>query len=476
MKSLLLFHLVLLLAGCAWLPKSGKRAEMISTPTMAHAMTTANAIFNVKKGWVQEQWWRQFNSPVLNTLIGTALKDNPSLKQVAARVEQAQTLVDAQAAEVYPTIDANISFSAQRFSANSIQAKLAGEHFRHLLINPFILRYHLDLWGQDEAALQSAIGKAHAVETELADAQLLLATTVAKVFVDFNIRSTQHDVSQQIVSYRTKLKAIAQSRLTNGLSSDEPLLKAEKALLQVQDRDTALQSQINRQKNLLAVLAGKGPDWGQTLVADLKFEAIHPQIPHSLPLQILSHRPDVQAAKMRAQAAADDIKVAQTEFYPDVNLVAFSGLHSVSISDVLLQGSSLAYAVGPSIDFPLFEGGRLRAQLSHQEAVYDEAVQKYNTTVLRSVQEVADAIEQMHELTTRQDEHQEILTTQRKSSQVAEALYREGLANRIDSLESAIEECEQASVLATLQGESSKALIQFYAALGGGYTHPPSNP
>lgn len=476
MKSPSLFLSVLLLAGCAWLPESGKRAEMISTPTMAHAMATANARFNVKNGWLQKQWWHQLNSMVLNKLITTALKDNPNLKQVDARVQQAQTLVDAQAAELYPTIDANISFSAQRFSANSVQAKFAGEHFRHLLINPFILRYHLDLWGQDEAALQSAIGKAHAVETELADAQLLLAATVAKAFVDFNILSIQQNINQQIVSYRTKLKAIAQSRLANGLSSDEPLLKAEKALLHAQDQDTTLQSRMTRQKNLLAVLAGKEPDWGQTIVADIKFDDIQPEIPQSLPLQFLNHRPDVQVAKMRAQAAADDIKVAQTEFYPDVNLVAFSGLHSVSISDVLLHGSSLAYAVGPSIDFPLFEGGRLRAQLSRQEAVYDEVVQKYNATVLRAVQEVADAIEQVHEIASRLEEHRQILSSQRQSSQVAEALYHEGLANRIGSLEAAVEELEQASVLAALQGESSKALIQFYTALGGGYAQPTATP
>ena len=463
---------LLLMVSCAWLPESSKRAEMFPSPSMAHAMATANARFNVKNGWLQQQWWRQLNSTALNTLIATALKDNPNLKQVDARVQQAQTLVDAQAAELYPTIDATISFSAQRFSANSVQVKFAGEHFRHLLINPFILRYHLDLWGQDEAALQAAIGKAHATETEMEDAQLLLTATIAKAFVDFNILAIQQNIRQQIVSSRTKLKAIAQSRLSNGLSSDEPLFKAEKALLRAQDQNTALLSRINRQKNLLAVLASKGPDWGETIVADLKFETIRPEIPQSLPLQILSHRPDVQAAKMRAQAAADDIKVAQTAFYPDVNLVAFSGLHSVSISDVLLQGSSLAYAVGPSIDFPLFEGGRLRAQLSHQEAVYDEAVQKYNAAVLRAVQEVADAIEQAQEITSRLEEHQEILSSQRKTTQVAEALYREGLSNRIGSLEAAVEEREQASVLAALQGESSKTLIQFYTALGGGYAQP----
>lgn len=472
MKVLYLFLLLSVLTSCAWLPPSSKRAEMIPTPSLQHTITAAKNTFTLTNGWLQKEWWHQFHSQPLNTLIATSLKDSPNLKQVAARLQQAETLVDAQAAELYPTVDANISFSAQRFSANSVQAKLAGEHFRQLLINPFILRYHLDLWGQDEAALQAAIGKAHAMETEVADAQLLLAANIAKAYVDLTVLTIQQNISRQITSFRHQLKAIAQSRLANGLSSDVPLLKAEKNLLQSQDRETLLEGQIARQKNLLALLAGKEPDWSQHIAADLKFNDVQPEIPQALPLRLLSHRPDVQAAKMRAQAAADEIMVARTAFYPDVNLVAFSGLHSVSISDVLLQGSSLAYAVGPSVDFPIFEGDRLRAQLGYQEAAYDEAVEKYNAAVLRAVQEVADAIEQVQEITIRLEEQKQIVTTQKKSRQVAEALYREGLHNRIDSLEAMIEELEQASALAILHGESAKSLIQFYTALGGGYANP----
>jgi outer membrane protein TolC len=159
-----------------------------------------------------------------------------------------------------------------------------------------------------------------------------------------------------------------------------------------------------------------------------------------------------------------------------LTITAFSGLHSVSISDVLLQGSSLAYAVGPSDYFPLFEGGRLRAQLNYKEAIYDEVVQKYNTAILRAVQEVADAVETLQQMASRLEEQRQILTAQRKSSQVAEALYRRGLNNRIDSLETATEELEQKLALATLQGESTKTLIQIYTALGGGYISPASVP
>lgn len=467
MKYLLLA--ILLLTGCAWLPEPGKKADMIAAPSMQRVMAAAHESLPVRGGWVRPDWWRSFISPALNDLIAAALRDSPNLKRVGARLQQAQTLVDSQAAELYPTIGATVSFSAQRFSANSVQAKLAGQHFRQLLINPFVLRYHLDLWGRDEAALQAAIGKAHAAETGLADARLLLAAAVAKAYFDLAILSAHDDIVGQILAYRSQLKAIAKTRLDHGLSSDQPLLNAEKALLKTKERQIALRAQMARQKNLLAVLVGKGPDWAQHITVDARLDAFRPEVPRDLPLHLLSRRPDVEAARLRVQAAAEEVKVARTAFYPDVNLIAFSGLHSVSISDVLLQGSSLAYAVGPSVDFPLFEGGRLRAQLGYQEAAFNEAVEIYNTAVLRAVQEVADAVERVQEVAARLREQQQLLDTLGNNRRIADALYREGLENRIDSLETGAEELEQQLSMAALRGESAKSMIQFYTALGGGY-------
>ncbi len=459
---------LLLTASCAWLPESSKRAEAISMPTFNVTLNNANKSVKIITNWPNQNWWQDFKSPELNRLVTTALSDSPDFKRAAARLRQSQAMVDAQAAELYPTIDANVSFSAQRFSANSVQAKLAGEHFRHLLINPLVLRYHLDLWGQDKTALAGAIGKAQAAETELADVRLLLATAVSKAYFDLASLIDKLKITEQLIDCRMQLLHLSEVRFRIGLTSTASLFSDQTAVKTVEEQHASLHYEIEVRKNLLAILAGKGPDWGRTIrVETLAKPALY--LPKDLPLHLLAHRPDIQAARLRMEAAAQAIKVAKTAFYPDINLVAFTGLHSVSLSDVLLQGSSLAYAVGPSIDFPIFEGGRLRAQLGYQEAAYDEAVENYNTYVLRAVQEVVDALARWQDVATRIEQHQELLGTVKESRRIAEVLYRQGINDKNESLLASAEEQVQMLKMADLQREFFTSVAQLYNALGGGY-------
>jgi outer membrane protein TolC len=192
-------------------------------------------------------------------------------------------------------------------------------------------------------------------------------------------------------------------------------------------------------------------------------------LPDDLPLRLLAHRPDVLAARLRAEAAAEDIKVARTGFYPDVNLVSFAGLHSVSFSDVLLQGSSLAYAVGPSIEFPIFEGGRLRANLNYREAAYDEAVEVYNSQVLRAVQEVADALTKWREIEAQLTEQRRSVKDAAESRRLADSLYRQGLEDYGDLLQASAAEYAENIRLTSLEGAYFKAATHIAKVLGGGY-------
>ena len=191
-------------SGCAWFGDETKRAEMMAIPDMSQTLAAGRPSRTVNAAWPKSTWWEIFETPALNQLINAALADNPNFKAAAARLRQSQTMVDAQAAELYPTVDANVSFSAQRYSANSTQAKFAGEHFRQLLINPLILRYHLDFWGRDQAALEAAVGKSLAVETELADAKLLLASAVAGSYFDLVAASEKLTLAEKIVADRKR--------------------------------------------------------------------------------------------------------------------------------------------------------------------------------------------------------------------------------------------------------------------------------
>ncbi|MDD1612414.1 MAG: efflux transporter outer membrane subunit [Methylococcaceae bacterium] len=461
--------LSLLLAGCAWFGDSSQRAALIAAPQLGNTLHPFKKSMQAGSVWPSQSWWKTFAIPTLNRLIETAVADSPTLKVVETRLKQSQAMVDARTADLYPTVDANFSFSAQRYSANSVQAKFAGEHFRHMVINPFVLRYHLDLWGRDRAALQAAVGEAMASETEVADARLLLSVSIASNYFNLVSAVDRLALTEKIVDCREKLLKLTQARLDSGLISNAPMLTAQIELNNARQQTAALRAEIDLQKNLLAALAGKGPDWGRTIAAERGILPYRLSLPGDLPLRLLAHRPDVVAAKLRAEAAAEEIKVAKTAFYPEVNLFSFAGLHSVSISDVLLQGSSLAYAVGPSIEFPIFEGGRLRANLSYQEAVYDQAVAQYNAQVLLAVQEVADALAAWQKIDTQLTEQRQSSASSVEARRLEDTLNQYGLRDRGGRLATEAAEYAELFRQAALEGEYFKAATQVVKALGGGY-------
>lgn len=463
---LVLATLLSLLSGCAFEGRSGPRAPMLIPPELR---ASVNSHLSPAAQWPAANWWEVYGLTELNQLIRTALHENPSLQVAAARLQQAQSLVDVQGAELYPSLEANVSFSAQGYSANSTQARLAGENFRQLLLNPLVLRYHLDFWQRDQAALQAAVGKAMAVATEQEDAKLLLVVALSQHYFALMLTQQKLEGLERIVAARDRLLALVQVQSHSGLVPATAELQASIALNAAKQRVTVLQRDVVFQQNLLAALVGQGPDWGRRIQPAGKLLPKAPALPADLRLNLLAHRPDVSAARWYTQAAADKIKVAQTAFYPDVNLLAFGGLHSVSFSDVLLQGASLAYAVGPSISLPLFEGGRLRAQLQYQQAEYDAAVQRYNHAVLHAIQEVADAVARWRELQDAEHLQAQVVAAASQLAYLSQRLNETGLSDVLAATQTQLALLESQLQQLQLQGEQLQASVQLYQALGGGF-------
>jgi len=230
-----------------------------------------------------------------------------------------------------------------------------------------------------------------------------------------------------------------------------------------------LRSETEELQHRLAALAGQDPDWGLSINAELHKALPLLPLPDNLPLHLLARRPDLNIARLQVEAAAEDIKVSETAFYPDVNLFAFTGLHSVSLTDVALQGSSLAYAVGPSIEFPIFQGGRLRADLSYQQSAYDAAVERYNASLIHAVQEIADALSQWRERAIRLREQRQNLSAAEAQTRLDNSLLRSGLTDQFRQLKAHIAETLERVTMASLEAGQRKAAISVIKALGGGY-------
>jgi NodT family efflux transporter outer membrane factor (OMF) lipoprotein len=458
--------------GCAPLPPETARAVTKPVPTIDSATQDAVHARWAQDAWPPVSWWQMLGIPELDAAVKIALADNPDLKVVAARVQQGQALVRLREAQQLPSIDARLSTTVERFSRNSIQNKFAGEEFGLILLNPLNLRYHLDFWGRDRAAVAAAVGNARALEAEMADARLLLSTNTARTYIRVAAALEKLQLAELLSQTQRDIRQVTEVRRRHGLDTATAIQAAEISVAANDQRTSTLKAETRLLRDQLAVLAGQGPDWGARAKIGALPGLASLTLPDNLPLSLLARRPDVTAARWRAEAEVQAVKVAKTSFYPDVNLTGFAGLHSVSLTDLFLHGSNLAFAIGPTIELPLFQGGRLEANLQLHEAAYDVAVETYNSTVLRAVQEVADGLARWQEHNERLRSQQGVLSAAVERLRLAQVLSTNGLNHRLQVLEAQFAVHEQRLLLKAVESDYLLAAIDVIEALGGGYRDP----
>lgn len=470
----------LLLSSCAWIPPGDKPAEFMEPPSLERTLSdTGHGESLAAAGhWPPERWWREFGCPELNGLMDAALKDNIGLKVAAARLRQAQALVRVEGARLLPFLDAAAGLETGRFSENGFNVALRGEDFVSAFITPLSLRYQFDFWGKNRASVGAALGEAAAEEAERAEVLLQLTAAIARSYIHGLALRQQLDLAQDMAKLRRDLLGMDETRLRLGLYSADPIKQATIELEQLNKREAGLRDQLNIQRNLLARLIGKGPDSTQKLFADTVISPDRIRPPAKLPLELLSQRPDLASALHRAEAAAQRVEVAKAGFLPTVDLTAFVGVNALrltkggsTLANLLFSGSSFSYGIAPGLRLPLFEGGRLRGELSAQRAEYDGAVELYNDTLLHAVQEVADSLSRWRETNIILEAQGRLLSAQHENLSLAQVRFRSGLDDRRTMLTRQHAVLDQEYALKNLQSDQLLAMVDLMEALGGGYVN-----
>ena len=300
------FGWCLFASSCAWIPAGDPPAEYLEPPEMKE---TLSEVTSRLQQWPEDRWWVQFGNPELDSLIETALKDNPGLKQASARLRQAQALVKVEGARLLPFLEADASLTYERISQHGVFAALnpevAGIRIMYGIINPLSFRYEFDFWGKNRAMLEAALGHAAAEEAETAEVRLRLTTGIARAYFRGQALQQQLQVVKTIVGIRDHLKKLAETRFRLGLDNDQPVKIAVAEYEAAIKRQAAVRDQLDVQRHLLARLIGKGPDEAMHLF-ERPMALIPSQIaaPDQLSMGLLVHRPDLAAALYRAYAAS----------------------------------------------------------------------------------------------------------------------------------------------------------------------------
>ncbi len=450
------------LSGCA--DMSGIHSTASLRDSASLGVPTASAA----TAPVAAEWWRDFGDEQLNTLIAQALQTNPSLKIAQARLARAQAVNEVASAARLPQINGNIDLTRQKYTANgAVPAPLAGS-IRESGTAQLSGSWEIDFFGKYSAALESALGSVRAAEADSAAARVLLASNVARSYFQIARLNEQLQVAERTLAQRQETLGLVNDRVNAGLDTQLELRQSEGGLPEARLQIESLREQLALARNALGALVGQ-PGVAAALVPP-RMSAIHTDAAATaIPADLLGRRADIAAARWRVEAASKDVVNAKTQFYPNINLVAFAGFSSIGLGRLLDAGSQ-QWGVGPALRLPIFDAGRLRANLRGKSADLDSAVESYNAAVLDAVRDVADQVASSQAITRQQAEQRSAQTAAEGAYDIAVQRYKAGLGNYLNVLTAENSVLSQRRLAVDLAARALDTQVGLVRALGGGYS------
>jgi NodT family efflux transporter outer membrane factor (OMF) lipoprotein len=417
--------------------------------------------------WPKRDWWKNLGDPQLDGLINEALRDSPDMQVANARTHQAMASAYAADAARMPTVDADASVSRSRLARDQDPSGMGGRYstLRSLAVN---FNYNFDLWGGQRAAWEAALGQARAAEVDEQAARLTLAADVARAYSDVGQAYIVHDLATEDLKRTRQLLNLGNQRLQSGIDSQYQYQQTESLEANSQEALIAAEKNLRSAKIALAVLLGKGPDRGQDIARPTVLKPAVVALPSSLPAELLGRRPDIVAARWRVEAASKNIVAGKTNFYPNLNLSAAAGAESL-LGDAMFGSASRFFNIAPTISLPLFDGGRLRADLDARDADYDLAVAQYNKSLVRALGDVSDNIGQLRAIDGQIQARQHATDVVQQSFNTVTQRYGSGIGNYLDVLTIEQQLLQSQRQLADLNAERIDLSIQLMQALGGGF-------
>lgn len=469
LKGLAVAVLVAALAACA--SQNGIQPQArLKAPAQLGEVPLA-----VQEGWrVQAAYWTQFGDAQLNALVDEALANAPTLAAADARIRRAAALTDAAESALLPQVSAGFESTDQRFTEHGMVSPTYAGKIRtnnRLALDAGI---ELDVWGKYRRALEGAEASRKLAGLEAVAARTALSASIVRAYLEFDRLFRQRALLDQLIGLRQDAERLQGIRFKAGLDAEIDRNLHQQSIAQLRVERAQLEERIGLQRNLLAALAGKGPERGEALQAPALNGQIEAHLPSVLPSDLLAGRPDLLAARWRVEAAAADVDFARAQFYPSVNLTAFLGFSSIGL-DLLLDPKSRVFGAGPAVRLPVFEAGRLRAGLAMKSADYDGAVEQYNASLVDALRDVCDQARSLDAAERQTRLAQDALAAAQRGVKLVESRVSKGLASRINVIGAQMAVLAQERVQADLRAHRLDAATGLLRALGGGFA-PDYNP
>lgn len=418
-------------------------------------------------------WWTLFGSAELDAAVAEALAKSPTLDQALARLRQAQEEFNVQAgAARYPAVDAGFGAKRQKVNPEAMGMENAP------VPDPFSLyqatlsvSYAFDLFGKDRRTLEALKAQVDRREIELEGAQRTLAANVVLAAIRLAETEQRIEAAEGIVAARAEQSEIARQRREAGGISAREVESAGLALEQARAALPALENQRARLRRQLAVYLGREPATAPMSIVELDKLQLPEEVPASVPSEVARRRPDVRAAEAVWRRACANVGAATADLYPRLTIVASLGSQETDLGDVLSRAN--VWSIGGDLMQPIFRGGALRARKRAAEAAYDEAAAAYRDTVLRGLQEVADALQALETDARTLQARAAAADHARAAREIAENQVAAGGLSRAAALEERIREEQAESERTAAQAARYADVAALFHALGGAWEAAP---
>jgi NodT family efflux transporter outer membrane factor (OMF) lipoprotein len=460
---------VALLAGCATAPEYTRpKLDMPVAWKVEAPFRESTPNDAAPKG----PWWERFGDAKLNELQRQALLANPTLAAAAARLAQARASLGAVSSQAYPQVAVAARENRFRITENRPLTNHASPNFSTTQ-NDFAFgltaSYELDLSGRVAGAIAGARASAEQSAADLESTRLLLTADVATAY--FNLRQTDIELAVLASAIDLQKRSLSLARTRHELGAGSGLDVAQQQAL----IDTTLTQVdlLRRQRALfehaIATLTGT-PAPVFSLAPDAR-DMTPPSVPIGVPSDILERRPDVAAAERAMAAANAQIGVANAAFYPSINLGASAGVQSRML-DTVLESPSLVWSLGVSLLQPLFDAGRIQANLDFTRAGYDVTVANYRRVVLNAMQEAEDGIIGLAALERASLQARIAIDSARRTLDLVNARYEGGIAGPLEVITAQQALLNSERLAAQLVGQRLLSSVFLVKALGGDWEGP----
>ena len=468
-RSSILVAVLLGTAGCMVGPNY-RRPDTVTPPSWGELGPTAPPVgrSDAIADGTPTAWWTTFDDQLLSSLIRRTAESNLTLRQAEARVREARASRRIAAADLWPQVGAVGSYTRTRTSKNGLSPGGPGKVF-NLFQAGFDANWEVDVFGGNRRSVEAADASVEAAEDDRNAVVVSLMAEVGLEYVTYRSLQQRIALANQNVTAQQGTLDLTRRLFNAGLAPELDVQRAAAQVATTASTIPILEQQAAQAMHALGILIGQPP---MTLQQELAAVGPIPkppaQVAVGLPSELLLRRPDVARSERQLASQTARIGVATRDLFPRFFISGAASLQSVRGSD-FFDWESRLLSIGPSVSWPIFEGGRIRANIALQTAAQQELFAAYEGVVLQAFQDVEDALVAFsHEQATRAQLEEAVRANQR-AAELARNLYRQGLTDFLTVLVAEQSVFTSQDTLAQTERDVALEVVALYKAVGGGW-------